>query len=174
MLAPNFDAIDAPLPAGIQYAVGFTSHGLSNRIGEHWHPGEATDERHHIFVIPTLNDPVAILGVLVHELCHAAAPAGAKHGPQFKRVATGIGLVGKMIHAHPGPELIPVLEGITLALGPLPHIAIKPKAKKGAPKPQPICRCDDCGYEASVTKKFLQFGPPWCPTCGVALTETTK
>ncbi len=50
-------------------------------------------------------DPAEVLGILVHELVHAALPPDAKHGKAFRDAALRIGLEGPMRHALPGAVL---------------------------------------------------------------------
>jgi hypothetical protein len=164
-LRPDFTTAEHPLPDKIQFSMGFSSKGMGKTLGQHWHAAATADGTHHIFIVPTLNDPVEVLDVLVHELCHAAAPAGAKHGPLFGRVRYAMGLTeGKAIHASAGPALLQSLGVIAAMLGPLPHAQLMPvgKATKPAAK-QPECVCPHCGYKAIVGKKFwTRFGAPYC------------
>ena len=97
-----FARLEAPLPAQLRIAIGFTSSGRRSRnIGECW-DNQCSEDRHfEIFIRPDLSEskdlmPMQIAAVLGHELVHAAVGVAAGHGKEFRRVARGIGLVGPM------------------------------------------------------------------------------
>jgi hypothetical protein len=167
LLAPMFARAGYPLPPSIKFGLGFTSKGTAGKdklLGECWH--QDYQEGHaHIFISHFMDDPNQILGVLVHELCHAAAPANSKHGPAFVKIADAIGCEGKAKHKLPGADLQAVLETHQYYLGPLPHSPLRLTRKTPKP-PKPIikCVCLDCGYEATVKPKLLETqGAPICP-----------
>lgn len=98
-LRSDFESVGLPLPEVIHYAPGFPSKmALSKkkrRIGEHWHGRASKDSGHQIFISPLLTDDIEVAETLVHELLHAALPAGSKHGPKFKAGMQKLGLEGK-------------------------------------------------------------------------------
>jgi len=99
------------VPAQLRIAIGLTSSGRRSRtIGECW-DNQCSEDRHfEIFIRPDLGDskdlmPMQVAEILGHELIHAAVGVAAGHGKEFRRVATGIGLVGQMKATTAGPEL---------------------------------------------------------------------
>jgi hypothetical protein len=166
---PVFKEKGHPLPDNIRFSIAFTSKGMrSNRIGEHWPAVLSTDGFNTIIIRADLSDPLEVLGVLAHELCHAAAPPDAKHGREFRRVAEAMGLVGKMLHASPGPELNDWLRSVISSLGPLPHsrLIFGGNKKKTTTKGSKTrgCHCDMCDYVARVPLTCIEVaGPPLCP-----------
>lgn len=170
-LAPRFEAFGRPLPERIRFSIGFTSKGIGKRIGEHWHPIASADATHEIFIRPDYAEPVAVLEILVHELCHAALPLGEKHGPRFKALASWLGLAGKMTATHAGPRLAGELAELAQALGPLPHAKLNLPAKRPARPTIKLAgfKCEPCGYLAKVPADIAAGkGAPICPVC----TET--
>lgn len=97
------------------------------RIGECWlaRTPNNPDHRAQILVSPLLDDAVEVLGVIVHELCHAALPVGTGHRGAFKRLATACGLAGKMTATVPGPELTEKLRLLVMELGAYPHTRLR-------------------------------------------------
>ena len=95
-----FARLDAPLPAQLSIAIGFTSRGRRSRnIGECW-DNQCSEDRHfEIFIRPDVGEskdlmPMQVAAILGHELVHAAVGVAAGHRKEFRRVARGIGLVG--------------------------------------------------------------------------------
>ena len=102
-LRPYFAKHGLILPEKIRFAVAFTSHGKKGKVaGECWHAGASDDGHHEIIIRADFADPAEVLGILVHELVHAALPPDAKHGKEFREAALKIGLEGQMRHAMPG------------------------------------------------------------------------
>lgn len=167
----------------LRVSVGFTSSGLrSNRIGECW-AAQADSENHcQIFVHPRLIDPMTVAGVVAHELIHAIIGVKAQHGPEFRKVAVGIGLSGKMTATVPGPEFILAVEPILFNLGPFPHGSLSGGAEESSkPKKQTtrmiklshIGTDDDpgCGFIGRTSQKWIdvadeQGSTLCCPICG--------
>ncbi len=118
-----------------------------------------------------------ILGILAHELCHAAAPLGAKHGPKFRKVALAVGLEGKMTEALPGRAFAADLDRLAADLGPLPHAALAISAESAdRPKKQTTrmlkAECSDCGFTVRLARKWLdEIGAPHCPKHGKMTVE---
>src|SRR3546814_15783632 len=77
-MSPLFAALDAPLPARIRVAIGFTSSGRKGKaIGECWDNRLSADAHFEIFIRPDLAHapyalPAQIAAITAHELVHAA------------------------------------------------------------------------------------------------------
>ena len=187
-IAPMFEKLGAPLPAQLRIAIGFTSSGRRSRtIGECW-DNQCSEDRHfEIFIRPDLGDskdlmPMQVAEILGHELVHAAVGVAAGHGKEFRRVATGIGLVGQMKATTAGPEFEKAMQPILAAAGPLPHGrlhlnvgASSHSSRRKKPYSGRIrCACDNCGYTVHTTRKWLNLaGAPLCPKHGQMEVEKT-
>ncbi len=190
-MAPMFAKLNAPLPPRIRIAIGFLSSGnRGKRIGECWDYICSEDGHFEIFIKPTLVEtpeamPQRIADILAHELTHAAVGIPEGHRKEFRRVATGLGLTGKMTATVAGPEFIKAIAPILAKAGPLPHARIDPNRAAEteieerlttSPKKQVNrhikCKCKNCGYSARTSRKWLEkLGPPHCPAHGVMLED---
>ncbi len=173
-MAPLFEALDAPLPARIRVAIGFTSRGAKGKaIGECWDNRRSADGHFEIFIRPDLAHapdamPAQIAAILAHELVHAAVGIPAGHGKAFKRIALGLGLVGPMRATTPGDAFLAAVAPILEAVGPLPHARLDTDGESTAPKKQKTrmlkCECATCGYTVRTARKWLELaGAPLCP-----------
>jgi len=149
----------------VQVSCGFPSTGnKSNHVGQCWGKSSTKDGVNQLFISPILDEPVQVLDTLVHELVHAIDDCMHHHGPEFKIIATDVGLQGPMRSASAGPWLKEKLLGIANQLGKYPHSKINlthSSAKKTGPRPR--AKCKKCGYEVTPLKKWLHMGPPLCP-----------
>jgi SprT-like family len=173
------------LPDTIRFAVAFTSQGKKGKVaGECWHAGASDDGHHEIIIRADFAEPAEVLGILVHELVHAALPPDAKHGKQFREAALKIGLEGQMRHALPGLVLRERLNELAATLGPFPHARLnfdrvtltgmqaadKPK-KQGTRLLKAECIGPGCGYTVRVAARWItEAGPPHCPVHGAMTT----
>lgn len=147
----------------IRISVGFPSR--KKAIGQWWEPKSTTDNHASIFIHPGQGDSIEILGILVHELIHDACGAKAGHGPQFKKLATSLGLEGKMRATTTGKELKIYLKKVADRLGKFPHSALKQNAspvKKQTTRMVKV-ECQVCGFicRASVSA-LVDAGAPYC------------
>lgn len=156
----------------LRVSVGWpSSRGLSLRkraIGECWAGHVAADGKPQIFISPLLDDAKdagGVLATLVHELCHVAAGAGAKHGPKFVKVMKKLGLEGKPTATLAGADLIARFEQTLSDLVlPFPHSKLVPvKAPKTQTTRMRKCECETCGYLVRLTQKWADVGVPSCP-----------
>jgi hypothetical protein len=177
VLRPYFKSVGR-----IRFSIAFPSTGRrSNTIGECWPSEKSADGHFEVFIRPDQSDPVEVLGVLVHELVHAALPSCAGHGKLFKTAALKIGLEGKMRYAGPGVLLRARLAELAANLGPLPHahLNIGRDAINQGPADRPADRpkkqgtrllkaeCRGCGYNVRITARWVRdVGPPLCPVHG--------
>lgn len=175
-LRPWFDAADSPLVTPVRVTIGFPSTNAlgmkTRRHGECWSASASSSGHAEIFITPLLDSPTEILGVLAHELCHAALPDGVGHKKPFARLAAKMSLVGKATQASAGEEFIERSSQIIEALGPLPHAKLMLIGKEKKPRKTAYlkCQCGVCGYAAWTTKKWVTVGAPVCPTDNVPLT----
>ena len=171
-LRPYFQAVGYQVPEEIRFAIGFTSHGgRSSRVGEHWQPTASDDGHHEIFIRPDQSDPIEVLGILVHELVHAAVPPGSKHGPVFRKAALAVGLTGKMRSTGSSDVLVERLVKVVDRIGHLPHGKLNLRERGSDTPPKQSTRllkveCD-CGYTVRMARKWIDAkGTPLCPEHG--------
>jgi hypothetical protein len=169
-LRPLFDRVGAPLPGKLRFAIAFPSTGRkSKRIGECWDSSASADGHFEIIVRSDQSDPVDVLGILIHELTHAAVGLAAGHGKAFKWIAVALGLEGKMTATVAGAKLRADLAKLADVVGPLPHgklgfgLSDRPKKQEAR---MLKAECSTCGYVVRVARKWLEVGPPHCPEHG--------
>lgn len=172
-LKPLFVAVGVQLPA-VKVSVGWPSKGGMSKknkvIGQCWKGIVATDGMNQIFISPTIgDDPIQVLGVLIHELIHAWNDCVDGHKGEFARVAKLMGLEGKMTETNVSLDLESRLAPIAENLGGFPHCVLKLDEMEKQRKPQttrmlklvaPAC---DCGYTVRTTQKHIDKGLPKCP-----------
>jgi hypothetical protein len=163
LIKPLFEKKGYQLPECL-VSCGFASTGnKSGHIGQCWARDSSELKVNQIFVSPTLVEPVEVLDTLTHELVHAVDDCQHKHGKEFKKICTRMGLKGPMRSAGAGPELKEKLQEIAFQLGPYPHGKLMVSMRKITRSPRPRARCTQCAYEVPMYKKFLAYGPPICP-----------
>lgn len=168
---PIFEAADAPLPATVRCSVGFPSAGRRSKvIGECWAAGATKDGVCEIFIRPSLqSDLTMIAATHTHELIHAALGHEEGHGKVFKRVATALGLTGKMTATVAGPGWHEWADPILETLGPLPGASLAEAERVGGKKKQTTRMiklvCDDCDWTCRTAKSNIYDGMS-CPLPG--------
>ena len=164
LVSPIFKNKGYTIPK-VQVSCGFPSTGnKSKHVGQCWGKSSTNDGTNQLFISPILDEPVQVLDTLVHELVHAVDDCMHHHGPEFKKIATDVGLQGLMREASAGPWLLEQLTAISRQLGKYPHSKINlahSSSKKTGPRPR--AKCKKCGYEVTPLKKWLHMGPPLCP-----------
>ena len=169
LLKPLFAAKGFAVPV-CQVSCGFASSGTRNgHIGQCWSTKSSANALNHIFISPTLGSAFDVIDTLVHELVHAVDNCEHKHGREFKKIALKVGLVGPMRSAGAGPELKAKLTALLDQLGPYPHGQLKVSMQKAARRARPRAKCQKCGFQVPMLKKFLAYGPPICPKDMVAM-----
>ena len=97
----HFKRIGAKLPTNVRISIGFTSGGArAKAIGQCWSHKASADQTFEIFIVPALDDASRIADILTHELVHVAAGIKAGHGHAFRKIATALGLEGKIDQAR--------------------------------------------------------------------------
>lgn len=176
VMRPWFDEFDKAVPTHVQVSIGYAKRS-GKGIGWCYHPEVTEDQASTILISPEhmADDPVKILGTLLHELVHAADGGISGHKGWFRLAATNLGLAGKMTATTVGDELKPKLERLAGELGPFPHKSLNLSAsKKGGAQVnrQLKIECSDmCGYKLRGSRTILDLGIPECPVCHVAMVE---
>ena len=137
-------------------------------IGQCWATKAAEDEVAQIFVSPVLSDPVEVLAVLAHELCHALDDCESGHRGHFVELAKEAGLVGPWTATTASDELRERLSAIAAELGEYPHAALT--AMSGRPVQTTRMLKAECvnnsGYKVRLSRKWInEYGAPYCPCC---------
>jgi hypothetical protein len=154
----------------IRVSTGFPSKmalsAKQRRIGECWSSAASADKSHHIFISPMLDDPVQVIGVLAHELVHAADDGKNKHKGPFTKAVRALGLEGKPTATVPGEEFVKYARLLVDDIGEYPHVALTPTI---VTKPQKTYMlkvvCPGCKCIVRMTEKWLdEAGAPFCGT----------
>lgn len=172
---PYFESEGAPLPTALRCSIGFPSKGLKSKtIGECWAQKCSTDGAVEIFIRPSLqSDSARVADVLTHELCHAALGNEVGHGKPFKRLATALGLEGKMTATVAGERWHSWADPILEEIGPLPGASLNGeviggKKKQGTRMLKLEC---ECGWTCRTTASHI-LPDLSCPTgCGGQLQQ---
>jgi hypothetical protein len=170
LLRPIFKArAEVKLPKNVRMACGFTSAGArGKRIGECWSRTASADDTFEMFIHPKLDDPVRVLGVLVHELVHAGVGIKEGHNKVFGKAARAMLLEGKLTATTEGDAFKKEIASVLLPkLGDYPHAALGGKGETTGPKKQKTrllkVYCRHCDYCMRVTSKWLEIAIPQCP-----------
>lgn len=161
---------DLRLDCDVQVSCGWPgSKSINKVIGQCW-PTAMGNGVAQCFVSPRLHNPVDVLGVLLHELIHAADDCAHAHRGPFVKACRAVGLEGKPTATVPGESLKAVLSEIAANLGPYPHKGITPTQRLLKPQTTRMRKleCPECGYVARTTQKWIEVGLPTCP-CGTEM-----
>lgn len=171
----------------VHISCGFPAGNVRKTIGQCWKAESSEDGVGHVFVSPVLKDPVEVLGVIIHELCHAIDNCQSGHKGRFRKLAVQMGLEGKMTATHVGDALAGLLKPIVQTLGEYPHPALNlsaaPVKKQTTRMVKAQCKevieggersGETCGYLVRTTHKWLEVGVPDCPAHFLPLTVEEK
>lgn len=168
---PKFKELGHPLPKKVRCSVGFPSTGKRSRtIGECWQSSASGDKVSEIFIRPSLQDDASrIADVLTHELIHAVGITG--HAADFKKLAHGLGLTGKMTATVAGEGWHEWADPIVKSLGKFPGAKLSSDQLVGGKKKQTTrmikLECDECGWLCRTTEKHIdEHDPMTCPLLG--------
>lgn len=105
----------------VRVSCGWPAGNIRKTIGECWPTKSAGDGLSQLFISPKLEEPLEVLATLIHELCHAIDDCENGHKGRFKKLATQMGLEGKMTATHAGEALVEILKPVMQTLGSYPH-----------------------------------------------------
>ena len=164
-IAPYFEAHGFKLPAKLRFACSWpaNSRGGKKVLGQCVAPEASQDGHTEIYIVPTVAEPKLALGILVHELVHAAVGVRHKHNRTFAAACAKLGLTGKATEALPGPELAAMLEAKLEVLGAYPHGAVNIDTSKKQATRMLKAVCPETGYSVRLTKKQVAVGMPTSP-----------
>ena len=172
-LRPVYSALNHPLPDNIRVACGFPSsnaRSAKNRaVGEHWSARASADQTHEILISPVIDDPVRVLGILVHELAHASTD-GDGHKGRFPALVKALSLEGKPTATVEGERFKAEYQPLLDDLGAYPHAKLNAgiNRKTQGTRMLKAC-CPDCGYTVRLSAKWASIGLPECPVDGTEL-----
>ena len=174
-LRPLYSKAEVPIPEKIRISFGWPSKNAlstkARRIGECWIAECASDTVNQIFISPILDSARDAVGVIAHELVHAALPPEAAHKAPFIKACKKVGLTdGKPKNVMPGPELWREIDDILAHMIPYPHAALTPRTKDKTQTTRMLkIQCTDSSHEPYIlrgSKKVFALGIPNCPICG--------
>jgi len=171
---PHFEKAGLTIPEHVRVSTGWPSRGAlaakSRTIGQAWSNSCSADGVHEIIISVYLDDPIKILGVLIHEAIHVTVGVEAGHGRPFVDAMKATGLTGKPTATDESDELKATLAKWVDKLGPYPHAkldATKNLKKQSTRLLKLEC---ECGCKVRVTQKWIdEYGPEWDCPCGGTL-----
>src|SRR6266516_5066085 len=111
----------------VRVSCGWPSRGgLAARvavIGQCFPPTVCRDGIPQVFVSPRIEDSLQVLGVLLHELVHAAIGCQFGHRKEFSQAARRVGLAGPPTATTISDRLRPVWERVVAVTGSDPQAA---------------------------------------------------
>ena len=93
----------------------------------------------------TIDESIEVLAVLTHELVHAYLGAGFGHGREFKKIATSVGLTGRMTTTTAGEEFKKWAKETIKKIGKFPHEKFDLGARKKQSTRNIRAICDTIG-----------------------------
>lgn len=177
LMRPWFDDIGQPVPEHVLVSFGWAKRGGGKAIGWTYRPDVTEDGASTILLSPVhvADDPVTLLGTLLHELVHAADGGVNGHKGAFVKMVRALGLEGKPTATVVGSELRPKLEAMAKKLGPLPHktLTLTPTGGTAASRNRQLkIECTEgCGYKLRGSRSILDLGLPQCPVCDAPMEE---
>jgi len=163
-MRPLFKLRWRPLPETLRVSVGWSSLG-KRAAGVCYHTQASTDGHKEVFISPSSNHTHFILGVLAHELCHAALPDNTGHGKLFTQLGRSLGLEGKATTLGTGDGFKALFANAFVEkYGEYPAGAIATANRTKQKTAMLKCECPQCGYVARTTRKWIvEAGTPICP-----------
>ena len=162
-----FEPQELKMPEKWAVSCGWSKGASSQAIGVCVDPTCSKDATTHMFIIPTQDDAMSVLGTLAHEMIHAIVGIDQKHGGRFREVAHLLEFSPKMTTTAPVPGT-PAYAAIEVAraeLGHYPHAAMVPRKKPS--KPHEWARWRSVKEKKycvlANTKKVAEFGIPRDP-----------
>ena len=162
-LEPIFSAVGYGIPP-LKVSCGFAaSSSPRTTLGQCWPRQRSGEMVNEIFISPKIEDPLEVLDTLVHEICHAIDDCQSGHGADFQGIAHVVGLEGPARMAMAGPSLKIRLVTLSDKLGPYPHRALNFPPPRPSNSSRSKAKCPECGYEVTLLKRWVDYGPPICP-----------
>lgn len=175
LLKPSIEVATACRLPQVRLACGFPSKGALAKkrvIGQCWGTEAVNQTIAYIFISPLIDDPVIVLGTLLHEACHAALPPKTKHKKAFADSIHRLGLEGKATADHVGEALAKRLnDEIIPLLGPYPHKAWALSAKEAKQTTRLRLYVCECPVKVRVASDNFEAH---CDLCNGKFTKVEK
>ena len=161
-----------PVPEHVRVSTGWPSknaQGKKRRIGEAWHHKCSGDGVHEVIISLYLDDPVKVLGVLIHEVVHVTVGVEHGHKKPFADCAKAVGLVKPWTATGESEWLTEKLEQWAKELGQYPHAKLDggPQQTKQSTRLLKL-QCRECDCVIRVSNKWVEeYGAFDCPCGGV-------
>lgn len=158
------------VPDNVRIGVGWPSKSAmgtkTRRIGEAWSNSCSKDGSHEIIISLYLDDPIKVLGVLIHEVIHVTVGVEHGHKKPFTDCMKQVGLDGKPTATGETEELVAKLKRWLDVLGAYPHAQLDGRnAKKQSTRLLKL-ECG-CGLKIRTTQKWIdEYGTEWPCPCG--------
>jgi len=162
-LVKLLDEVHAPAFPNPLISVGIPSYAnrmkKSEMRGECWPEKSTKSGRCSIFISPVLDDPVEVLGTLLHNLIHASVGVDAGHTHPFAIIAEKLGFSPPWKTAEvpdEGSALAHKLQGIIKKLGLFPHSPLQTSINPAHTKQKTKLRkyvCNKCGMIVRISAK---------------------
>ena len=169
-LSVRFLDAGKPLPDKIRVSCAFTSGGTRKKagktqIGECWDSNRSGDASFEIMISPVEDEPLKVLAILVHELCHAACGIKQGHRRIFGALARALHLEGPLTSTVGGADFAAMVQPVIDGLGQYPHSRLDTSTRAVQSTRMLKCVCPEvgCGYTVRISQKWLTVGAPHCP-----------
>tara|TARA_R110000822_G_scaffold33328_4_gene95114 strand:- start:406 stop:996 length:591 start_codon:yes stop_codon:yes gene_type:complete len=177
-LADIFRVEGYSLPSDVQVTCGWPSKSAGRsskqRIGECWPRGASKNNVNEVIISMSLDNPVEVLEVLIHELIHVIDDCQNGHKGPFRKMALAIGLEGKMTSTHAGDKLKLQLEAIASNLNTYPHgsIDFSNRKKQTTRMHKVTCQNHECEMVFRTSNKWVELSGYYfdCPICHAPTT----
>ena len=146
--------------------VGQRKSSKLGAIGQHLPTNWNAKKNHELLISPTLEDGVQVVGVLIHEMCHAIQShlyhdekgrlTVKPHGKEFRKIAQSVLLTGKMTATTESPELKILIENWITEIGKYPHDKISFDDRKKQSTRNLLLWCPDCNWSLRTSNTNLQ------------------
>lgn len=163
-----FSSRGSKIPTKIQVACGWPK-ASRKAIGQCWSPSASADETTQMYISPTVDSPVKVLDILLHEMIHACVGCKEGHKGPFRIMAKSFGFAGKMTstYAEEGSALEALLIGVADKLGHYPHAAMTKTDKAARVYPYKWSRLmseSDNSYTVTISPRVMEaHGRPLDP-----------
>lgn len=121
----------------------------------------------------TIDESIEVLAVLTHELVHAYLGAGFGHGREFKKIATSVGLTGRMTTTTAGEEFKKWAKETIKKIGKFPHEKFDLGARKKQSTRNIRAICDTMGCDSKWYASRAQWSKG-LGQCDVPSCDGTK
>ena len=148
------------LPEDVQISVGFPlgyrASSKMQTVGQCFSRVASDNNVNNIYINPTQDNTLQVLGILVHEDVHAIDDCQNGHKKAFRDIAVKVGLTGKMRSTTESEELKKYFEDeIISKLGEYPHKKQIVSNRKKQNTRNLKMECIECGFSWRASKTMI-------------------